>query len=134
MSVQDAKQYHTDQVHYLWADVTFESGTVSLGWIPPGAAVIGGAAVVTTAFDSGTSDLVDIGFRNAGDGTADDTDEFATDLDVSSVGAKALDEIATAGNLYFPEGAEIVAVYASAGTAPTAGAARAYVTYVVDNT
>lgn len=138
MTINSAKAYHTDQVHYLRTTVSQAasiSGTaVSLGWIPAGAAVIDGGAVVFEAFDSGTSDVLDLGFRNAGDGTADDTDEFATDLAISAVGLKAADELATAGDLLFPEGAEIVATWTGAGTAATAGSAVVWVAYMADNT
>lgn len=132
MSVFDGKAYHTDQVHYLVADIAYTDGTVSLGWLPKEALVIDASINVTTAFNAGTNDLVDIGFRNAGDGTADDVDEFATDIDVSAVGRKATDaSINTAGDTYFSDGAEIVASYAQTGTAATAGAGKVWVAYLV---
>ena len=133
MSIYDGKQYHTDQVHYLRQTVTFSDGTVSLGWLPKGAVVIDAAAVVTTAFNSGTNNNLNIGFRNAGDGTADDTDEFMSAVAVGSAGKKDADELATAADLHFPEGAELVAVTALTGTAATAGSAEVFVAYLVDN-
>ena len=42
--------------------------------------------------------------------------------------------MATAGDCLHPDGAEIVCVYTSTGTAPTAGAAEVYVEFLVDNT
>jgi hypothetical protein len=135
MSVNDAQQYHTNQVHFLRKTVAYtDSSAVSLGWLPAGAVVIDGAAVVTTAFNAATTNTMDIGFRNAGDGTSDDTDEFMSAVAVGSVGQKAADDLATAGDLLFPSGAEIVATYAQSGTAATAGSAVVWVAYIVDNT
>ena len=136
MSVQTGKQYHQDLVHFLRADVVFgdDDTAVSLGWLPSGATVIDGGVVVTTAFNAGTGNVMDLGFRNAGDGTADDVDEFATDLALGTAGKIAADELATAADVHFPSGAEIVATPALTGTAATAGAGIAYVTYIVTNT
>lgn len=136
MSVLSGQQYHTNQVHYLRASVVFgdDDTAVSLGWLPAGAVVIDGGVVVTTAFNAGTGNVLDLGFRNAGDGTADDADEFATDLALGTAGRIVADAMATAGDLEFPEGAEIIATPALTGTAATAGAGVAYVTYLVDNT
>lgn len=135
MSVFDGQSYHQNMVHYLRAEVGFadDGDTISLGWVPEEASILRGGVVVATAFDSGTSDVLDIGFRNAGDGTADDTDEFATDLDLTTAGVISADEMATAGDAYLPEGAEIVCGYTSAGTAPTAGVGYVWVEYIVNN-
>lgn len=130
------QQYELNAVHYLRAQITKDdtSGTaVSLGWLPPRAVVYDGGAVVSTAFNSATSDVLDIGFRNAVDGTTDDTDEYATDLDVSSVGFKQVDEVATAGDLLTDEGAEVVATWTGTGTAATTGSMEVFVAYIVDN-
>ena len=134
--MNDAQQYHMTVPHVLRKTVVFgDNGAgVSLGWVPPGAAVIRGGAVVTTAFNAGTSNVLDIGFRNAGDGTAADTDEFATNLALGTEGVIVADEMATAGDAYFPAGAEIVATPALAGTAATAGAAVVWVEYLVNIT
>lgn len=138
MSVNDAQQYHQNMVHYLRKDFTFADAgsTLSMGWLPAGAVVIGGGVVVSTAFNSGTSDVVDLGYRNSAEsGTSDDTDEWMTDGNLTAAGWITADEIdASVAELYFPDGAEAVVAYASAGTAPTAGAAHAYVQYLVDNT
>lgn len=136
MSVNDAQQYHLNVVHTLRKDFTFaDDGTVlSMGWLPANSIVTGGGIMVKTAFDSGTSDVVDLGFRNAGDGTSDDTDEYATDLAATTAGVIVADALATAADAFSSEGAEAVVTYTSAGTAPTAGTATAYLTYIVLNT
>lgn len=136
MALTDGQQYHTNQVHYLRKAIAFSDGAtavVSVGWLPPGAIVVGGGVVVDAAFNAGTANVLDIGFRNAGDGTAADDDEFATDLAIGSVGYKVMDETATAGDLWFPSGAEVTATLALSGTAATAGAGFVIVQYVVLN-
>lgn len=136
MSVNDAQQYHTNQVHYLRKEFTFSNAdaTLSLGWVPENAVIIDGGVMVATAFNSATSDTMDLGFRNAGDGTSDDADEYATLLDLTTAGVIAADALATAADAHLPEGAEITLTYNSTGTAPTAGLGYAFVTYLVDNT
>jgi hypothetical protein len=127
--------YHTNQVHYLRRAVAYtdDGTTLSLGWVPKGAAIIRGGVVVSTAFDSGTSDVLDLGFREAGDGTAADADEYGSALDLTTAGVIAADDMATAADAYLPQGAEITCDYTSAGTAPTAGAGVVWVEYLVDN-
>lgn len=132
MGIYDGQAYHTNQVHYLWADIAYSDGTVSLGWLPKEALVVQVGINVTTAFNAASDNLVDIGFRNAGDGTSDDADEFATDIDVSGAGRLTGDTaIDTAGDTYFSDGAEIVASYAQTGTAASAGAGKVWVQYLV---
>lgn len=133
MSLNDAKQYHTDQVHYLRKAITYadDGSTVSVGWLPAGALVIGAGVVVSTAFDGDTTNTVDIGFRNAGDGTSDDTDDYATDLALGTVGVIVADAMATATG-YHAEGAEAVAVVTSTASA-TAGAGHVWVQYLANN-
>ena len=134
MSTFSGQCYHQNMVHYLRAEVGFadDGDTISLGWVPEKSAILRGGVVVSTAFDSGTSDVLDIGFRNAGDGTTADPDDYATDLDLTTVGVIVADAIATATG-YHAEGAEITAAYVSAGTAPTAGSAYVWVEYLADN-
>jgi len=135
MAITDGQQYHTNQVHFLRKQVVFgDNGSVSsLGWVPPGATVIRGGVAVTTAFNAGTTNTLNIGFRNAGDGTADDADEFATVLALGTAGVIVADEMATAADVHFPEGAEITASVVLSGTAATAGEGYAWVEYIVDN-
>lgn len=135
MSVNDAQQYHTNQVHFLRKAFDFSDAgsTLSLGWIPGNAEIVAGGVTVDAAFNSATSDTLDLGFRNAGDGTAADPDAYATLVDITSVGVKPADELATTANAHLPEGAEITLTYTGTGTAPTAGQGYAFVTYLVDN-
>lgn len=136
MSVNDAQQYHLNVVHVLRKNITFSDmgSTVSLGWVPAGAVVSNAYIVVDTAFNSGTTSTANMGFRNAGDGTTADADEFMTAVSVAAAGKAAADEIdASVADLYFPEGAELTVALAETGTAATAGNAFAVVEYTVDN-
>lgn len=129
------QQFHHNLTHFLRADIVFgdDGNEVSLGWVPDNATVIRGGVIVTTAFNAGTSNVADLGFRNAGDGTADDLDEFATDLALGTAGVIVADELATAADVHFPNGAEITCSVDLTGTAATAGAGVAWVEYIVKN-
>ncbi len=134
MSLNDSKQYHTDQVHFLRVAITYanDGDTISLGWVPDGASVIRGGVNVNTAFDGDSSNILDIGYRNGGNSETDDTDEYATDLALGTAGVIVADEMATAGVTTFPNGAEIVCGVTSTASA-TAGAGVVWVEYIVDN-
>lgn len=135
MSVLDAQEYHTNQVHFLRATVAYgDDGTaVSLGWVPAGAALVRGGAVVSTAFDAGTTNTLNVGFRNAGDGTSDDDNEYASLIALGTAGVIVADDMATAADSYHPEGAELTATVVLTGTAATAGSAVVWMEYTVDN-
>lgn len=128
------KQYELDVVHVLRKAISYTDNgtTVSVGWLPPGAIVIGGGVAVTAAFNGDTTNTADIGFRNAVDGTADDTNEYATALALGTAGYIAMDELATAGDIYTASGCEVVAVVTSTASA-SAGTGVVVVEYVVDN-
>lgn len=133
MSIINAKQYHMDVVHYHRKAISYtdDGSTVSVGFLPEKAIVTNARVIVTTAFDGDTTNTVDIGFRNAGDGTADDTDDYATALALGTVGNIVADALATS-TAYHAEGAEIVAVVTSTASA-TAGAAFVEVEFTVHN-
>lgn len=134
MSIYDGKQFHQDLVHFMRKAITFadDGETLSMGWLPAGATVIDAGVNVGTAFNGGTTNTVDLGFRNAGDGTADDTDEFADGLALGTAGRIQNTTLNTAGDTTFDEGAEVVAAVVSTAGA-TAGAGVAWVAYIVDN-
>ena len=125
-----AREYHTAQVHYVrkgvaLADLT--SGTaVTIGTLPAGAVVTDAYAVVTTAFNSGTSDLLDMG-------TSGDPNGFMTAVSIASVGKKAADELATSDDLSLSAATDVSATWTGAGAAATTGAMELIVEFVVDN-
>lgn len=112
--------------HFLRKDITFNDNglVITLGKLPPGAIVINAGVVVTTAFNAGSTNVLDIG-------TSDDDDGFATDLALGTIGRIAADELATSNDLYSAT-AEITctATVALSGTAATAGAGVVFVEYL----
>jgi len=137
MTINTGYQTEHNHLHFVrvkkaYSDIT--SGTsFSIGWLPPGATVYDAYAIVDTAFNSATSDVLDMGFRNAGDGTAADDNEFMSAVSIASVGKKSADDLASAGDLRFPKGAEVTAKWTGTGTAATAGNADFIVVFAVDN-
>lgn len=119
------RRYHTAQTHYLRADITFadDGTTVTVGYLPPGAIVVGAGVVVSTAFDAGTGNVLDIGTSGDGDG-------FATDLALGTIGNIVWDELATSNDLYSTGEVQVDALVTLTGTAATAGTGHVYVEYI----
>lgn len=126
-----ARQLPIQAVHYLRKTVTFaDNGSeVTVGWIPAGALIIQpiSGVRVSTAFNAGTSNVIDIG----ADTGNDDPDEFATDLALGSVAFVALDE--ASGVYVATADTEITASVALSGTAATAGEAEVIICFIPDN-
>lgn len=120
----DAQEYHTNQVHYLRKKITFADAgtTVSLGYVPANSVVLRGGVVVQTAFNGDTSNILDIG-------TAADTDGFATDIALGTIGVIVADEMATSNDAYCSADTELVAVVVSTASA-SAGVGYVWVEYV----
>ena len=120
-----ARVFHTQQVHYFRRRITFsETGTLTIGSIPAGAVVINAGVVVTTAFNAGTTNTLDIG-------TSADTDGFATALALGTIGRIVADEMATSNDLYSTSEVTLQCVVTLSGTAATAGEGFVYVEYIV---
>ena len=119
------KRYHTDQTHFLRKEVTFSDNgsTVTVGKLPPGAIVVSAGVIVSTAFNAGTSNVLDIGTSGDGDG-------FATDLALGTIGNIVWDELATSNDLYATTEVTVTADVALAGTAATAGTGHVYVEFI----
>lgn len=123
-----ARQYHTAQVHYLRKAIAYTDGataTVTVGVIPAGSVVLRGGVAVTTAFNAGTSNVLDIG-------TSDDGDGFATDIALGTIGVIVADEMATSNDMYVTADTTITATLALSGTAASAGAGFVWVEYMPD--
>jgi hypothetical protein len=125
------REYHTTQVHYLRKRITFADygTTVTVGTLPPNAIVIGGGVMVTTAFNSSGTDLLDVGFI----GSTTDADAYATDLTLAAVGYIALDELAATTNIMQTVTTTVTCAPAQSVADATAGEAEVIITYVVDN-
>lgn len=120
------QEYHTDQVHYLCKPITYADNglTVTVGTLPPKAAVIGCEVVVSTAFNGNSTNTVDVG-------VAADGEDFASNLALGTVGVIRDDEIATALYAYSASSRDILALVTSTALA-SAGAALVVVRYVIN--
>lgn len=123
-----ARQFHTQQVHYLRREILFsDRGAVLVaGVIPAGSIVVDSGVVVVDVFNGSGVDTVDIG-------TAADPNGFATLLDVSSKGLKTWDEFATSDDLYVAADTTIVFSYVDANSDATTGSAIGFITYIPNN-
>jgi hypothetical protein len=121
-----AREYHTAQIHYLRKDFTFadDGSTLIMGIIPAGSIVIEAGVVVSTAFNAGSTNVLDIG-------TVADPDGFATDYALGTVGVIKDDSaIATSDDAYVTVDTTIVCVVDLTGTAATTGVGHAWVAYL----
>lgn len=118
------QSYPQNMVHFLAKTITYADNgtTVDIGVLPPGAVVIRGGAAVTTAFNGDTTNTVDIGVST-------DTDGFATDLALGTVGVIVADEMATSNDFYSTSAQTVQAVVVSTASA-SAGSAVVWVEYI----
>jgi hypothetical protein len=124
-----ARQYHQAMVHYLRRDFTFaDNGKVLVvGEVPAGSVILrpDSGVHVSTAFNAGTGNVLDIGF------TGDD-DLFATDLALGSATFVPVDE--AVGGFYRAADSVVTATPALSGTAATAGVGHIIICYVPPDT
>lgn len=114
-------------VHYLRKSVTFNDTTaVTVGKIPAGSLILKAASGihVTTAFNAGTNNNLDIGTSVTGD-------LFATDMSVATATFVPCDE--AIGGFLVAADTTITAVYQPSGTAASAGAGVVVICYVPNN-
>jgi hypothetical protein len=124
-----ARYTHQQVVHTLRKGFTYadDGSTITMGVLPIGAIVIRAGVVVSTAFNAGTTNVLDIG-------TSGDTDGFATDLALGTVGVIVADEMATTNDAGpYTSDTTIQMVVDLTGTAATAGTGTAWVEFIVDN-
>ena len=95
--------------------------------VPAGAIVVGGHLAITTIFNSATDDKFSIGDK-VGAAAASNATYAAQSADVTVAGAVPI--LAT-GKKY-TEPSSVCVVWTGAGAAPTAGAGRLTVLYIVD--
>ena len=123
-----ARQYHQQMVHYLRLGIGFADNTVvkTVGVLPAGALVLKALSgvQVTTAFNAGTANVIDIG-------TSADDDLFGTDLALGALAYVPLDE--AIGGFLVTADTTVTATLGLTGTAASAGAAIVFVCYIVDN-
>jgi len=95
--------------------------------VPPGAIVVGGHLAITTIFNSATDDKFSIGDK-VGDASAAAATYAAQSADITAAGAVPI--VAT-GKKY-TEPSTVGVVWTGTGAAPSAGAGRLTVLYIVD--
>lgn len=122
------RQFQKQAVHYLRKNIVFGDATVAttVGYLPPGALVIGGGVIITTAFNAAGDDTMDVGTSGTADG-------FTNDAVVSTIGNIVFNGMATSAVLYSTSARTVVATYSYTSTAPTAGSAEVWVKYLPDN-
>jgi hypothetical protein len=127
--MSQARIYHTQQVHYIVKRITFADygKTVVVGVLPPNSLIISGDVIVTTAFNAGSTNTLNIG-------TLDDDDGIATSLALGTIGRIPADEFATSDDLFSTSQVTITAKPAQTGTAATAGVGYVHIEYIpIDN-
>lgn len=125
-----ARTLHHQAVHFLRKTISYtDDGTeVTVGWLPAGAVILKAMSgvQVSTAFNAGTSNVLDIG---ADEGN-DDPDEWGTDLALGTADFVALDE--SIGTYLCTAETQVTATPALSGTAATAGSAEVFICYIPD--
>lgn len=124
-----ARQFHTQQVHYLRKSITYldDGLTVTVGTIPAGSLVLKplSGVAVTTVFNAGTTNVLDVG-----PSTDSGTDLWATDLALGTLAFVPLDEAVTS---LVSVDTVVQAAVDLTGTAATTGAAEIVICYIPDN-
>lgn len=123
-----ARQFHTQQVHYLRKSITYADNGVArtVGTIPAGSLILKpiSGVHVTTAFNAGTNNFLDIG-------TSADDDLYGTDLSLTATNFVPLDE--AVGGYLVSADTTITATVGLTGTAASAGAGEVVIAYIPDN-
>jgi len=125
-----ARQLHTQQVHYYrkaFALLDLPTGVeVDIATLPAGSIIQDAYVVVTTAFNSSVSDLLDMG-------TNADPNGFMSAVSVASAGKKSADDLATSDDLYSANEVTVSLTRTESGTAATAGALIAVILFIPNN-
>lgn len=123
-----ARQFHTQQVHFLRKSISYADGAskvYTVGTIPAGSLILKpcSGVHVTTAYNSGTNNLINIG-------TSADDDLFGTVMSLTTTTFVPLDE--NVGGYLVASDTVITASHALTGTAATAGAGEVVICYIPD--
>lgn len=128
-----AREYATQQIHYLRCGLTFADDGVAktVGVIPANSQILNtiSGVYVRTVFNAGSTNVLDIGISS-------NDDLYGTDIALGTVAFVALDEAASASGVnawYVTSDTTITATVDLTGTAATTGAAEVIIAYVPDN-
>lgn len=133
MSLNVAKAYHTDQVHYLRADVAFNTPGIGgatgvvIGTLPAGARIVDVIVAIDTVFNAATTNVLTVG-------DAANVQRLATNTETAPTVAGGKRAALSGGIGYrVPADTPLIARYTQTGTAATTGAAHIMVAYTVPN-
>lgn len=101
---------------------------VEVGGLPPNALVTEGYFWVTTAFNAGSTNTLDVGYT---DSTATDANAYASAIAAGSAVRVALDELGSSTGAPLTRATTVTATYSQTGTAATAGEGYVIVEYVL---
>lgn len=127
----DARDFGRQVMHYLRRDISFDTpnistdATIKVGTIPAGSVIHEAVVKVSTAFNAGTTNLINVGISSDADGIVDELDIDATAAEWQSSHRGS--------DLNFTSDTSIYVTYVQTGTAATAGAASIIIAYVPDN-
>jgi hypothetical protein len=127
--VNPAREFHTQQIHYLRKSIAYNSTfPVIVGVIPAGATIVKpiSGIQVNTAFNAATTNVLDIGESSP----TDNDDLYGTDMALGTATFVPIDE---AVNLTVAANTVITCTYAQTGAAATGGAGEVIIAYIPDN-
>jgi hypothetical protein len=126
-----ARQTHLQVVHTLRKRITFadEGVEVDVGYLPANAIIVGGGAMITTAFDD--TSTIDVGFKDGN--STDDPNAYATALTATGIGYIVLDVLGSTANIMQTEPFTVTATVNDGSGAVSAGVAEIIIEYVLDN-
>jgi autotransporter adhesin len=121
-----ARQFHTQQIHFLRKSIVFGDNGVALtvGVIPAGSIILKAASGVhvNVAFNAGTTNTLNVG-------TSADDDLYGTLLALGTTTFVALDEAVT---YLVAADTTITTTVVLTGTAATTGQGEVYIAYIPD--
>ena len=131
MGTLSARNLVTQQINYIRKRITYADygTTVTVGYLPGGAMVVGGGVQIVTAFNSSGTDLLDVGFI----GATTDANGYATLLPLNAVGFIELDELATTTNIQQSDNYTVTCAPAQSVADATAGVADVVIFFIPNN-
>lgn len=127
----DARQYEQQLLHFIRRQISFDTfqigtdATVKVGTLPNGAVIYDAIVKVSTAFNAGTTNYINVG-------TADDDDAIVDQDDIDATAAE-WQSSRRGCDLTLTADTPVYVTYDQSGTAATAGVAEIIVAYIPDN-
>ncbi len=127
-----ARQSHMQDVHFLRVSLTLadlvaaSTAGIQIGTLPAGARVLRSHALIETAFNAGTTNVLDVG-------TVADPDQFIPTA-TALAGATGLKTLAPpALQSIIAVDTAVIAIYSQSGTAATTGLVTIMIEYLPNN-